>query len=96
MMLNQVVLYPLIPCEKRSDRKGMFQSLCKVEADITGAPYTSTFAATGRMGYKRSYEVILLVGLTELKAQVCWIDERTVRAHVILHIPIYLIQFLYA
>jgi len=74
----------------------MFQSLCKVEADITGAPYTSTLAATGRMGYKRSYEVILLVGLTELKAQVSWIDERTVRAHIILYISIYLIRFLYA
>ena len=85
-MLNQVVLYPLIPCEKRSDRKGMFQSLCKVEADITGAPYTSAFATTGRMGYKRSYEVILLVGLTELKAQLSWTDSETVRAHLVLHV----------
>ena len=37
------------------------------------------------MAYQRSYEVILLVGLTELKAQVSWIDERTVRVHVTLH-----------
>ena len=48
------------------------------------------------MGYRRDYEIILLVGLTELKAQVCWTDERTVRSHIILHVPIYLIQFPYA
>ena len=34
---------------------------------------------TGKIGYERSYNVILLVGLTELKAQVSWIDSETVR-----------------
>ena len=33
---------------------------------------------TGVMGYERDYTVILLVGLTELKAQVSWIDSETV------------------
>ena len=36
--------------------------------------------------------MILLVGLTELKAQVCWIDSETVRAHLVLRVPIYLIR----
>ena len=31
------------------------------------------------MSYRRVCDVILLVGLTELKAQVCWIDSKTVR-----------------
>ena len=59
--------------------------MCYVKADISSAPYVSKYTATGRMGYKREYDIILLVGLTELKAQVCWIDSRTVRAHFIMH-----------
>jgi len=57
--------------------------LCRVEADISGAPYTTDYSTAEEIGYKRKYDVILLVGLTELKAQVSWIDERTVRAHII-------------
>ena len=48
------------------------------------------------MGYRRDYQLILLMGLTELKAQVCWTDEKTVRAHIILRVPTYLIRFPYA
>lgn len=33
------------------------------------------------MGYQRNFDVILLVGYTELKAQVSWIDSATVCAH---------------
>ena len=50
---------------------------------------------SGKMGYKREYNIILLVGLTELKAQVSWIDSKTVRAHLVLHVPIYLIRLSY-
>ena len=43
---------------------------------------------TGVMGYERDYTVILLVGLTELKAQVSWIDSETVRGiSLYLHLP---------
>jgi len=76
--------------------KDRFKTLCDVEADISSVPYTSHRMKTGGMGYRRDYEVVLLVGLTELKAQVSWINERTVRAHLLLHVPIYLIRFLYA
>ena len=31
------------------------------------------------MGYERKYNAILLVGLTELKAQIGWTDPETVR-----------------
>ena len=34
--------------------------------------------------YTRDFDVILLVGLTELKAQIGWIDSETVRAYIFL------------
>ena len=43
---------------------------------------------TGRMSYMRKYDVILLVGLTELKAQIGWIDPETVRVHLVLHVSV--------
>ena len=61
--------------------------MCYVRADISSAPYISNYAATGRMGYRREYDIILLVGLTELKAQVSWIDSTTVRAYLVPHDP---------
>ena len=33
------------------------------------------------MCYTREYDVVLLVGLTELKAQIRWVDSVTVRLH---------------
>ena len=36
----------------------------------------------GETGYKREYDIILLAGLTELKAQVCWKDT-AVRVHIV-------------
>ena len=75
--------------------KDKFETLCYVKADISSAPYTSWSAGTGKWGYKREYDVILLVGLTELKAQVSWIDSESVRAHLVLHTPICLIRFPY-
>ena len=48
---------------------------------------------TGKTAYKREYDIILLVGLTELKAQVGWIDSETVRTHLDLHVPAYFIRF---
>ena len=38
----------------------------------------------GKTFYKRSFEMILLVGLTELKAQIAWIDSKTVGSQRIL------------
>ena len=75
--------------------KEKFETLCHVKADISGAPYTSKYMTTGRMGYKRDYDIILLVGLTELKAQVSWIDSETVRAHIIPRVSVEFIRVLY-
>jgi hypothetical protein len=56
-----------------------FKTLCHVKADISKASYTANYVT---MGDRRAYDIILLVGLTELKAQVCWFDFRTVRVHL--------------
>ena len=78
----------LIPCENAQSQEDKFETLCHVKADVSTAPCTSSFA-TGTMGYRRGYDVILLVGLTELKAQISWIDSNTVRTHPVLciHLP---------
>ena len=78
-------VYSLILSEKRSEPTDKFETLCHVEADISNAPYTIT-SATGKKGYRRNYSVIFLVGLTELKAQVGWIDSTTVRALFQVHV----------
>jgi len=44
------------------------------------------------MTYRRDYAIILLVGLTELKAQIGWVDSKTVRAHFFLRVLIYPIR----
>ena len=88
-MLNQVECYfPWYHVKSTQGRKDKFQSLCRVRADISGAPYTSKLSEAGVMGCRRKYTLIILVGLTELKAQVSWIDSETVRGiSLYLHLP---------
>jgi len=54
-----------------------FETLCNVIADISAAPYTSRVGSSGEMCYYREFDVVLLVGLTELKAQIRWYDTKT-------------------
>lgn len=50
----------------------------------------------GKMCYTRSFDVILLVGLTELKAQIGWIDSKTVSFQTIpSYLPLFLIPVIY-
>ncbi|KAF9650931.1 hypothetical protein BDM02DRAFT_3163995 [Thelephora ganbajun] len=73
--------------------QGRFKTLCRVGADLSTAPHTQKLRKKGKKGktcYMRGADVILLVGLTELKAQVSWIDSETVRAHIVLHVYVYL------
>jgi len=91
-MLNQIVFS--LPCyfvESAQSHKEKFETLCCATADICSAPYTSKLMETGKTVYERKFEVILLVGLTELKTQVSWIDSETVRTHLVLHVLVYLI-----
>ena len=66
-------------------QKDKFEKLCSIAADLSTAPYKANPAGTG---YLREFDIILLVGLTELKAQVSWIDSKTVRARAILQVYI--------
>jgi len=54
-----------------------FETLCHVAADISAAPCTLKMSKSGKMCYSREYDVVLLVGLTELKAQIRWKDSLT-------------------
>ena len=56
-----------------------FQTLCHIVADISAAPATLQRGTLGQICYTREYDVVLLVGLTELKAQIRWTDSATVR-----------------
>ena len=61
------------------DSKDRFETLCHVSADISAALSTPKVGKSGKMCFSRKYNVVLLVGLTELKAQIRWIDSITVR-----------------
>ena len=87
---GRVFNFPRYLVKMTRSEKDKFETLCRVKADISSAPYTTNCAAPGRTGYRRVYDIILLMGLTELKAQVSWIDSRTVRAHIVLHVFIHL------
>jgi len=82
---GRVFSFPWYFVKSAQSQKDKFETLCFVEGDLSSAPYTSNLARTG---YKREYDIVLLVGLTELKAQVSWIDARTVRAHVVPHVSV--------
>ena len=62
------------------NQKDKFESLCCIKADLSAARYTYRYSATGKMCYKRDYDVIFLVSLAELKARVSCGDT-SVRAH---------------
>ena len=77
------VLFPLVPLKNTQSRIDKFETLCCVKVDISSIPYTSKLGEAGKMGYTRKYNLILLVGLTELKAQVSWMDSETVRGYLV-------------
>ena len=78
---GRVFAFPSHLVESAQSQADKFETLCYVEADISSAPYSSK-KAMGKTGYKRGYDVILLVGLTELKAQICCKDA-AVRVHIV-------------
>ena len=88
-MRNQVgcLASPRYLVKNAQSQKDKFETLCRVTADISSAPYTSKLLETGKTVYERCYGIILLVGLTELKAQIVWVDSETVRAHFVLLVP---------
>ena len=66
---------------KVHNRKDRFETLCHVSADISAAPFTTKLGKSRRTCYVRKFYLVLLVGLTELKAQISWTDSTTVCIH---------------
>jgi len=54
-----------------------FEMLCNIRANLSTAPYQTETRSGEKTYYTRKFDVILLVGLTELKAQIAWIDAAT-------------------
>ena len=71
-------------CEGGSREADKFETLCNIRADLSTAPYKTKRKKTGTVSYTRDFDMILLVGLTELKAQIGWIDSATVSSQDIL------------
>ena len=61
--------------------KDKFEVLCHVAASLSGAPCELERGRFGKMCYIRTFDVVLLVGLTELKAEIRWFDTIAVRVH---------------
>jgi hypothetical protein len=57
----------------RSDK---FQTLCNVEADLSDV-FNTLQPRAGPSGsyYRQEFDIVLLFGLTELKAQLSWDDN---------------------
>jgi len=90
---GRVFSFPPHSVKSTQNQKDKFKKLCHVKADISTAPYTSKLNAAGKTGYQREYDIVLLVGLTELKARIDWIDSVTVRAYIPSHVFIHLTPF---
>ena len=75
------------------NQKDKFELLCCIKADLSAAPYTYRYSTqTMNMCYKREYDVIFLVSLAELKAQVSWVAtwvrvHRSTRAIYLTQLP---------
>ena len=70
-----------------SSQADKFETLCIIQADLTTTPYVKKLGEKGKMWYTRNFDVVLLVGLTELKAQIAWIDPVTVSTWGIFSLP---------
>jgi hypothetical protein len=78
---SKKVLYNVVFVFNAHHLEDRFETLCHVSADISAAPFTTKLGISGKMCYTRKFYLVLLVGLTELKAQIRWIDSATVRVN---------------
>jgi hypothetical protein len=56
----------------------MYSTLCTVEADVSRLARSLTpqrRASDGRRYYVLNFDIVLSFGLTELTAQICWIED---------------------
>lgn len=69
------VLLPKIRFFPPSKSLGNYVSICRVEAVLPTSAITTEQRADGRCYYQVTYEVLLRLGLTEMKAQIAWTDS---------------------
>jgi hypothetical protein len=50
----------------------MFSTLCRVNADVSAVPKVIKINPEGEQYSEQIARIVLLFGLTELKAQLCW------------------------
>ena len=56
-----------------------YTKLCTIEADLSRVPLLPLTKAKGRgVFYRLDYDIVLLFGMTELKAQVAWKEKVSV------------------
>jgi len=53
-----------------------YSHLCDKALDVSIVPLISRQNFAGKTYYKANYDVVLSFGLTELKAQVAWFNEK--------------------
>jgi hypothetical protein len=56
-------------------RADMFSRLCIVQADMSHIVLQPQRGKKGAIYYRLDYDIVLLFGLTELKAQICWTED---------------------
>jgi hypothetical protein len=72
---RNAVCFPPIPGMEAYQIVAKFSTLCNVSADTSRVIKTMQIGPGGRPYYVQSYDIILLFGLTELKAQISWIEN---------------------
>ena len=51
----------------------MFPTICSIEADTSSVEKVARLSCSGALYYTISFDVVLLFGLTELKAQISYL-----------------------
>jgi hypothetical protein len=69
---NRVRLVPIYSSGSSDNLQDMFSALCHVNADISAVPKIVKVNPAGKPYSEQIARVVLLFGLTELKAQLCW------------------------
>ncbi|KAF9025402.1 hypothetical protein BDZ89DRAFT_1068282 [Hymenopellis radicata] len=71
----------VLPCGKNAnwidDDPDMFSTLCTICADTSAmaSDLKPSTAPSGQKYYELAFDVVLLFGLTELKAQIRWMEK---------------------
>ena len=63
---------------------GNYTKLCTIEADLSGVPLLPQPKAVGHgTYYSVDYDFVLLLGMTELKAQIAWRENVSNSSYVV-------------